>query len=406
MSPIKNKYHFQCTDCGNTYPAEEASYLCPGCAGGNVPTRPPKGVLKVFYNYDELRNKVREFSQLKEKEFIDLLPLKSLKSLPYLRIGQTPLYEPEPGLFFKDDSQNPTFSFKDRASALISAVAKEKGFETIITASTGNAGSSLAGICAAQKQKAIIAVPEKAPAAKLMQIMMHGARLVPVKGTYDDAFELSLAATKAFGWYNRNTAYNPFTIEGKKTVSFELFEQLDCNVPRRIFVSVGDGVIISGVYKGFEDLLRMGFVDHMPRIIAVQSEGSDNLVRNLRSNTFRAKESTTLADSISVDVPRNFNMARQFLKKYDGKGLTVSDQEILEASSELARKFGLFAEPAAAAAYAGYLSFYQGKEKAKKASDVVLLTGSGLKDTASVKSMLKIPEAIPPNLDELKKLVS
>ena len=400
------KYDFQCTDCGNTYPAEEISYLCPECEKGNVPDQPPAGVLRVIYQYDELRNKIRNFAQLRESGFLDLLPLKSLDSLPYLRIGHTPLYEPAPGLFFKDDSQNPTFSFKDRASALVSAMAKEKGHETIIAASTGNAGSSLAGICAAQKQKAIIVVPEKAPTAKLTQIIMHGARIVPVRGTYDEAFELSAAATKAFGWYNRNTAYNPFTIEGKKTVSFELFEQLGCRVSARIFVPVGDGVIISGVYKGFEDLLKLGLIDHMPQIVAVQAEGSDNLVRNLKTDTFRANESTTLADSISVDVPRNFNMARQFLEKYDGIGLIVSDQEILEASSELAHKYGLFAEPAAAAAYAGCKSFYSGKEKDKLDSDVVLLTGSGLKDTASVKSILKMPEPISPDLDELKKLVS
>lgn len=406
MHPTKSKYHFQCTDCGNTYPAEEMSYLCPECEKGNAPDQPPRGVLKVLYRYDGLKNKFRDFTSLRERRFIDLLPLKSLDSLPFLRIGQTPLYEPEPGLFFKDDSQNPTFSFKDRASALVSAIAKEKGHETIIAASTGNAGSSLAGICAAQKQKAIIVVPEKSPAAKLTQIMMHGARIVPVKGTYDDAFELSLAATKAFGWYNRNTAYNPFTIEGKKTVSFELFEELGYRAPARIFVPVGDGVIISGVYKGFEDLLKLGLIDRMPKIVAVQAEGSDNFVRNLKNQPFRAKASNTLADSISVDVPRNFNMAKQFLDTYDGTGVVVSDQEILEASSELARKYGLFAEPAAAAAYAGLRAFFAGKEKNDKFSDVVLLTGSGLKDTASVKSILKIPQAILANLNELKKRMS
>lgn len=201
-------------------------------------------------------------------------------SLPNMRIGNTPLYEINKidgrdfgfKIFLKDDSQNPTYSFKDRASATVSAYAKENAIKTIITASTGNAGSSLAGVCASQEQRAVILVPESAPLAKLTQILMYGAVLIPVKGNYDDAFDLSIEATKEYGWYNRNTAFNPLTIEGKKTVSYELFEQLNLNIPDRIFVPVGDGCIISGVYKGFEDLLELGFIERMPVIVMVQSE--------------------------------------------------------------------------------------------------------------------------------------
>ncbi len=214
--------------------------------------------------------------------------------MPPLRVGNTPLY-PLSGLddkkfpfslYLKDDSQNPTWSFKDRASALVSAFAAENRLGTIIAASTGNAGSSLAGICASQRQRAVIVVPETAPKAKLTQIVMYGAMIVPVKGTYDEAFDLSVKATELFGWYNRNTAFNPFTIEGKKTVSFELFEQLRFSVPDRIFIPAGDGVILAGAYKGFEDLLRLGITDKMPVIVAVQSEKSDNLVRNIGQEKF------------------------------------------------------------------------------------------------------------------------
>lgn len=406
MSSQTGKYHFECTDCGRTYDHDEVTYLCPACESSNAPDQPPGGVLKVVYDFEKLKRKITGFSQIRANGFLDILPIRDLSSLPFLRIGQTPLYQPKPGLFFKDDSQNPTFSFKDRASALVSAFAKEKGHDTIIAASTGNAGSSLAGICAAQRQRAIIVVPEKAPLAKLTQIMMYGATIVPVKGTYDEAFDLSISATSEFGWYNRNTAFNPMTIEGKKTVSFELFEQLGLQVPDRIFVPVGDGVIISGVYKGFEDLLHLGLTEKMPEMVAVQSQGSANLVGNLSSYRFSLKQSNTIADSISVDIPRNFFMAKQFIKNYKGVGMTVSDKEILEASSDLAKNFGLFAEPAAAAAYAGYLSFYKNSNKNSASRDVVLLTGSGLKDTASLQPVLKIPEPIPPDLKHLKNLVS
>ncbi len=189
-------------------------------------------------------------------------------------------------LYLKDDSQNPTFSFKDRASYIVSAFAKENGINTIVAASTGNAGSSIAGICASQNQKAIVMVPASAPIAKLTQIVMYGATIIPVKGTYDNAFDLSIEASNQFGWYNRNTAYNPLTIEGKKTVSFEIFDQMKETLPDRIFVPVGDGVIISGVYKGFEDLLKLGFIEKIPTIVAVQSSGSDNLIRNIDKKVF------------------------------------------------------------------------------------------------------------------------
>ncbi len=408
-----NKYYYQCSDCGKKYAADGVKYLCPECAAANASDLPPKGVLKTMYHCDALRRKGLDFVRLKKNEFLELLPIESLGSLPPLKVGKTPLYKIdtlenealESALFLKDDSQNPTFSFKDRASYIVSAYAKEHDLQTIVTASTGNAGSSLAGICASQHQKAIILVPESAPLAKLTQIIMYGAQIVPVRGTYDDAFDLSVKATETYGWYNRNTAFNPLTIEGKKTVSFELFDQLSGQIPDRIFVPVGDGVIISGVYKGFEDLLKLGIIDKMPVIVAVQSEGSDNLVRNLNNDDFEIHPSHTLADSISVDIPRNFFMARGFLKKYNGEPLTVSDEQILKASSVLAKNTGIFSEPAAATAFAGFLDYKKQGKLPAGSKNVVLLTGSGLKDIKTASEHLNMPAAIEPQLNTLKNLL-
>ncbi len=374
---MNKKIKYQCINCNKEYLENEVKYLCPDCEKSNTFNNPPKGVLKTIYPYEEIKKQFVEDEKyknswdfIKANGFIDILPINSLKSLPNLRVGNTALYKIDKlnnsklpfNLFLKDDSQNPTYSFKDRASAIVSAYAKENNIETIVAASTGNAGSSLAGICAANEQKAIILVPESAPLAKLTQILMYGARLIPVKGTYDDAFDLSIKATEAFGWYNRNTAFNPLTIEGKKTVAFELFEQMNFKIPDRIFVPVGDGVIISGVYKGFEDLLKLDIINKMPTIVAVQSKGSNNIVRNINNDNFQIKASSTIADSISVDIPRNFYMAKQFIQTYSGEYLSVSDNEILEASSVLSRNTGLFAEPAAATAFAGLL-YYQASNK-------------------------------------------
>lgn len=415
---MENKYYFECTTCGKKYEHDEVEYLCPVCEKENTPDIPPKGILKTLYHYGRIKHLAKSkklFDKLKSKEYRELLPIRSERSLSWLKVGKTPLYKlsseqfPELAkeggrsfhLYLKDDSQNPTFSFKDRASELVCAYAKEHGIDTIVAASTGNAGSSLAGICASQKQNAIIFAPASAPKAKLTQILMYGAQLVPVDGTYDDAFDLSIEATKKFGWYNRNTAYNPFTIEGKKVVSYEIFQQMKQQIPDIIFVPVGDGCIISGVFKGFEDLLKLDLIEKMPTIVAVQSENSDNIVRNLNNNKFITKASSTVADSIAVDVPRNYWMTRKFIEKYNGESVIVSDSEIIAASKILSENSGIFSEPAAATSFAGMLKYSDQVSFDDNSKILILLTGSGLKDLNSVQDIIEIPKAVK-KLDEFK----
>ncbi len=394
----KQKHYFSCINCGAEYHDTDFMYLCPKCAAENTADMPPKGVLKTLYDYNAIKN---DFGNgLKEEIsplFMPLLPVENAKSFGPLFMQNTPLMKAEGEdfeLYLKDDSRMPTFSFKDRASFLVSAWAKEKGIDTIVAASTGNAGSSLAGVCASQGQKAIICVPAAAPKAKLTQILMYGAQIIPVDGTYDDAFDLSVALTEKHGIFNRNTAYNPFTIEGKKTVSFEIFRQMNFSAPDRIFVSSGDGVILSGVYKGFEDLLQLGLISKMPHIISVQAEGSNNIIRNMFTDAYSFVPSKTVADSISVDLPRNFYMALDFLTRYNGEGIAVSDDEILSAGKELTVGNGVFAEPAATAAYAGFLNQKAEGKIAKGEKVVVLLTGSGLKDINAVQPLIEIPEPV------------
>ena len=411
-----NKFHYTCIDCGKTIESSKVVYLCDTCQKQNSETQPPYGVLKTEYNYSEIKSRLTDniFNKLEKNNFIDILPIKSNKSLSYLKVGNTPLYKIssinntdfEFDLFLKDDSQNPTFSFKDRASAIVSAYAKENNIDTIVAASTGNAGSSLAGICASQKQRAIIFVPAAAPKAKLTQIMMYGAQIVPIAGTYDNAFDLSIEATKKYGWYNRNTAFNPLTIEGKKTVSFELFSQLNRSIPDRIFVPVGDGVIISGVYKGFEDLLKLGIIKKIPVIVAVQAIGSGNIVNNIARDDFISSPSKTIADSISVDIPRNFRMTKKYLLDYTGETILVSDEEIIAVSKILSSNTGIFTEPAAAATFAGFLSYYKNGKFEKGSKNVVLLTGSGLKDLNAVQKIIDIPAPIKPDISSVEKFLS
>ncbi len=408
------KFLYRCCDCTAEYNTDQVRYLCPSCAAKNQDGQPPRGVLSVIYPWDELKTKYagkNGLIQLANDCFLSVLPIQKLTSLGYLKVGNTPLYHVKPPdnkdyhLYLKDYSQNPTFSYKDRASVMVSAFAAENGIETIVAASTGNAGSSLAGICAANRQKAIVFVPASAPLAKLTQIILYGAQIIPVDSNYDAAFDLSIQATGQFGWYNRNTAYNPITIEGKKTSAFEIVLQNNGRVPDRIFVPVGDGVIISGIYKGFEDLFHLEIIQKMPVIVAVQSDKSQNLIHNLHRFDFEVIPATTIADSISVNIPRNYYMAAGFLKKYQGETILVSDLEILEASALLARSYGIFSEPAGAAAFAGLLQYSKNHKLHKGTENIVMLTGSGLKDLKSVSPFVKLPVPVAPNIDAVKQFL-
>ena len=380
-------YWFECVNCRKTWDSSEWRYLCPVCSKDNTPKLPPKGVLWMRYNFP------KNSTQLNIDELLShLWPVNSQDFFPPLRVGKTPLYsfsdfenkKLDFQLLIKDDSQNPSYSFKDRASYLVSAFAKEHNWNTLVTASTGNAGSSLAAICAANHQKAVILLPKTAPKAKIMQVQMYGAELRKINGSYDDAYEESILISKKNNWFNRNTAYNPLTIEGKKSVSYEIFDQLNGECPQMIFVPVGDGVILSGVYKGFEDLLQMGLIKEMPTMVAVQAKGSANIVRNIKNNVMEFPKVKTIADSIAVDVPRNFYMAVHYLKEYKGKSISVTDEQIMEASYRMASSFGLFAEPASAAAFAGFIQWRKEYGIPNDTKVLVLHTASGLKDIEAV----------------------
>jgi len=318
--------------------------------------------------------------------------------LPPIPVGRTPLWTPErlrsrfaaPGLWLKDDTCNPSGSLKDRASYLVAAFARRHGLKEIVLASTGNAASSMAAVGAAAGLSIKVFLPASAPAAKRIQVLQYGAELVPVDGTYDAAFDLSLEYSRRTGSLSRNTAYNPLTIEGKKTVAYEIADDLraaGAGAPAHVFVPTGDGVILSGVYRGFENLLKLGRLDAMPVVWACQAEGSSAIARAWASGRSGAdafdnpQPSRTLADSIAVDVPRNGIHALAKLRQYRGQAVTVSDNEILAAQKTLASGAGLFAEPSSSAAFAAWLKVRDQLPPA--ANCVALITGTGLKDIKS-----------------------
>lgn len=404
----------KCTICGQMYGVDEVQYVCP--------KHGDDGILDVVYDYERIAERISKESLAADRNFTiwrykALMPVEPDSPVPPLRVGWTPLY-PAPRLaeklglkhlWVKDDTGEPTASFKDRASALAVVKAQEAGAEIITTASTGNAAAALAGLAASVGLPAVIFVPKSAPPAKIAQHLIYGARVMLVDGTYDDAFELTLKVAREFGWYNRNTAYNPYMTEGKKTAALEICEQLGWEAPDRIFVPVGDGCIIGGIHKGLKDLMALGWIDHMPKIMGVQAAGSDPLVRaweeGLQGWEMKPVEAHSVADSIVAGLPRDRNKALAAVRETDGAYLRVSDEEILAAIPTVARNTGVFVEPAAAAAYAGLEKAVAEGMVDPDERVVVLLTGSGLKDIASAMKTVPEPPVVAPDLEAVKAVM-
>jgi threonine synthase len=407
---------YRCSLCSSEYRPDEVTYTCPK-DGGN---------LDVVMDYARLGREYSVTTVVSETDYsiwryILILPVHDPdgRGTPLRSVGWTPVYTPEKmtsdlgleNLWIKDESCNPSASFKDRASALVVARAREIGAETVITASTGNAGAALAGMAAAMGDKAVILAPKSAPPAKVAQLLVYGAKVILVEGNYDQAFDLSIAAANEFGWYCRNSGYNPFTAEGKKTGAFEIWEQVlidntDLKKPLCVFTSVGDGNIISGLHKGFKDLLAMGWIDSIPRIFGVQAEGSAAIANAFLNGTETIQSVTaqTIADSISVDLPRDGVRAIRAARDTRGDYIVVKDDDILKAITELG-KAGIFAEPAGAASYAGLVKAIQNGKIHSDDPVLVLVTGSGLKDVKA--AMLAAGQAlvIEPTLKALKKVI-
>lgn len=400
---MKNVLNAKCVKCGKEY---EATPRVTTCSCG--------GILDIQYDYDYVKANMtaerlatRPYTMWRYRE---LLPVEKTTAPPPLRVGWSPLYKADRlaailglgTLYIKDDGQNPTASLKDRASAMAVAKAIEAGADTIACSSTGNAASSLAGNAAAAGLKTYIFVPARAPKGKVAQLMIFGAHVFTVQGSYEDTFRLSAEAIEKWGWYNRNAAINPYLSEGKKTVSLEIAEQLDWKMPDYVALSVGDGCTIAGVWKGFKDLYAIGLIDRLPRLISVQAEGCCPLNRAITEHDdWRPMEENTIADSIAVGVPRNPDKALNAIRESNGVVVNVSDDEIFDAMRLLGRTQGVFGEPAGVTGTAGVRKALELGLISPKSSVVSIVTGNGLKDVASGIRAAGEPVLVPPEMDAL-----
>ncbi len=402
---MKHVLGAKCVRCGREWPAEPNTTTCPACGG----------MLDIQYDYAAIAKEVSHETMANRTEqsmwrYMEYLPVQGLGSRPRLRVGWSPLYRAERlakvlglhTLYVKDDGINPTASLKDRASAMAVVKAEEAGAEIIACSSTGNAASSLAGNAAAAGFPTYIFVPSRAPKGKVSQLMIFGAHVISVRGSYEDTFRLSQQAIERYGWYNRNAAINPYLMEGKKTVALEIAEQLHWQMTDYVALSVGDGCTIAGVWKGFKDLYATGMIDRLPRLISVQAEGCCPLNRAIAENKpWEPMEENTLADSIAVGVPRNADKALAAIRESDGVVVNVSDEEILAAARLLGRTCGVFGEPAGVTGTAGVKKALELGLIPPEASVVSIVTGNGLKDTPNAIKAAGEPISIDPDMGQL-----
>jgi threonine synthase len=409
---MRNVRGAKCVKCGAEFQAGNETYTCTARATGSA-SKKCGGILEIEYDLIKKGLSREKFALNKDVSmwrYLDFLPIEEGSSLGPLRAGWSPLYKTDAlgkilglnNLFIKDDGINPSSSLKDRASAIAAARAFHAGKDTVACSSTGNAASSLAGAAASLGLKSVIFVPERAPKGKLTQLLIFGATVISVKGDYGATFRLSAEAIEKYGWYNRNAAINPYLSEGKKTVAMEIAEQLafainNCRAnsinsgcfkaPDFVAVSVGDGCTIAGIWKGFKDLFEVGLIDKLPRLLSVQAEGCCPINRAIERNApLEPMAENTLADSIAVGIPRNGDKALAAIRDSNGICVNVSDDEILGAMRLLGKTSGIFGEPAGVAGTAGLVKAAGGGLIPHDALLVSIVTGNGLKDTASAQT--------------------
>jgi threonine synthase len=410
---LKKIIHLKCVKCGREYDPAEIDYTCHDCG--------IDGILDVVLDYPEIKKQLTA-AYLKGNtnyslwRYLPALPLDGEKGIQPLAAGWTPLYNTEKfreetglkSLWIKDDSRNPTASLKDRASAVGVAKAIELGRGIICAASTGNAASSLSGFAASAGIPTYIFVPKTAPEAKVTQLLIYGSNVFLVDGTYDEAVELCFKAAAEYGWYNRSCAINPYLVEGKKTVAWEIAEQLGWEVPDVAVVAVGDGCSIAGVWKGFLECYKLGLTDRVPKIVGVQAARSNPVTRafNKKTYEFDYEKPETIADSISVGIPRNGIKALNAVNESGGRMVDVTDDEILSAMKLLAQRTGIFGEPAGVTGFAGILKMRELGMLSGDERVACIVSGSGLKDIKSAALAAGKAHTVKPDIADLKRIVT
>ncbi len=409
----------QCVKCRREFPPTPQATICPHCSADI--NRP--GILDTVIedSFFQKRGDVEQAILNPPREaglwaYAELLPVDPGRPKLTLGEGFTPLIHVPAlassmgieSLWVKNECQNPTGSFKDRIAAMVIAKALEANARIMVLVSSGNMATSVAAYGAAAGLKTVVIVSPSVSRERLLQIGVYGGTAIRVKGTSADRLSLCLAAAGHFGWYNANSPYNPYGPHGAKTISYEIFTQGGRQKFDWIISPVGFGCNLVGNWKGFEDLRRFGFIEHVPRFVAVQAEGSPSLVKAFQMGLEEAipGPQNTIAGGLSQVATPNSVLALEALKRTGGTAVAVTDEELLTSIPLLARQTGIYAEPSGIAALAGLRRLLQEGKIGKKDKVLLLISGSGLKDPLSASTLedLEFPE-IEPSIHDLERSI-
>jgi threonine synthase len=403
-------FHLECIVCGEKYGAEELVYVCRGCGE----------LLDVKYDYSEVRGRISKVNlgsrSLSVWRYRELLPILDDSKIVSLKEGGTKLYRCQrlgeklglKRLYVKTEGDNPTGSFKDRGMTVGITKALEYGMKAVMCASTGNTSASLAAYAAKAGIPCLVIIPSgKIAFGKLAQAMAYGAKIIQIKGNFDDALRIVMEVSARGRIYLLNSV-NPYRVEGQKTLAYEVADQLGGQPPSKLIVPVGNAGNISAIWKGFKEYRELGFINGLPQMFGVQASGAAPIVEAVREGleAIRPVEKPeTVATAIRIGAPVNWRKALRAIRESRGTALSVTDSEILEGQRMLARLEGLFAEPASAASIAGLKKFVEEGLISRNETVVCVATGHGLKDPDTPVRFGEKPLEVEEPLEEVEKLL-
>jgi len=407
--------YLKCSRCGKVYYLDQKPIVC---------ENKDLGRLDIYYDYEKVKEvfskhilKGRRFYMWRYRE---LMPVREDKNIVTLGEGGTPLIKAKrlaeelkvKNLYLKDETRNPTGSFKDRGMSVAVSMAVEFGYKVTVTASSGNAAAALAAYSAKAGLETYAFVIEEAGYGKVAQLLFYGAKVFRVKGLgkEDPTVKMMKLTYEKYGWYPSPSfgPFNPYQIEGPKTISYEVVEQLNWNIPDWVMVPVGAAALLTSVWKGFRDFKELGFIDNLPRLAAIQSTGNPPFVRawKEKAEPFKIKpwpKPETIATGLEDPYPWDHDGGLKALQETKGVAEEVSDELILKAMKMLAKYEGIFAEPSGVASLAGYMKLLEEGIIDRGDTVVVLITGHGLKDPDIVKKVSGDAPKIEPKLEDFER---
>ena len=400
----------KCRECGIEY-EPQFKYICEECFGP----------LDVQYNFPSNINR-EVFSSRKEKSYwryFEMLPVANKNNIVNLQAGLTPLQKADrlakemgglKNLFIKNDSVNPTFSFKDRPAGIAVSRAKEIMLRAVGCASTGNLASATAAHAAVAELPCYIFAPSDIEHVKIAQALSYGGEFVAVDGTYDDANRVAsiIGDSKGIGIVNINM--RPYYVEGSKTLAYEVAEQLDWQIPDNLIIPVGSGAMLNAICKGFEELLMLRLVDHKTdfKITAAQPHGCAPIVDAFKKKTDQVipvERPDTIAKSLAIGDPGDGLYVLKRLNQYNGMAEEVTDEEIIDGILLLAKTEGIFTEPAGGVAVAVLKKLVEEGKIDKDERIVCYITGNGLKATEAITSVLPKLRSVKPDAQEVLAMI-